>query len=362
MKRWGMFIVILTGMLMMSSCSLLPEEETFSTAPLIREFEREEFKLAFAERGDMLLKQTISCTYVPVQTEALRFKIGGEYFDEAFVEVGDSVEKGQLLAQLNLDNTLAQIENCRMQIEKLGMRMAALEENRALALERQKISMDTATRQELSDALDAVNEQYDSQKQSLEDELTITKLQLAEYEQQRDDRQLRAGISGTVTYVRNYKSGERSVAGDRVVSIADASTSLFRASTQYWNEFKAGDEYIITANKKDYEAIVVTEEELGIPPEEKQEGVIAYVYFQLKTPAFDLEDGDRGTMILKLDSRTDVLMVPVGAVSTANGETVVYYQTENGMKAYKPVVTGLVADKMIEIVSGLTEGESVIVE
>lgn len=362
MKRWGLLLAVCAGMLMMSSCSLLPEEETFSTAPLVREYEKEEFKLAFAERGDMILEQKVSCTYVPVQTEGLRYKIGGEYFDETFVKVGDSVKKGQLLAQLNLSGVEDQIESCRMQIDKLGMRLAALEENRALAIERQKIQMDTATRSELQEALDQINSQYDDQRRSIEDELEITQLQLSEYEQQRDERQLRAGIDGTVTFVRKIASGERSVAGERMISIADATTSLFRADTKLWDRFEPGDEMIITANKAEYEAVVVSEAELGLQEQEKVEGETAYVYLKLKKPTFDLEDGDRGTLVLILDSRKDVLMVPESAVTTANGQAIVYYQDESGMKAYKPVETGLVANKMVEIVSGLAEGESVIAE
>ncbi len=362
LKRWGLLLVMIAGMLLMSSCSLLPEEETFSAAPLIRQYEREEFKFAFAERGNMVLEQKISCTYVPVQTEGLRFKIGGEYFGEIFVKVGDSVKKGQLLAQLNLDGVGDRIESCRMQIDKLGMRIAALEENRALALDRQRILHDQSTREELNRALESVNEQYDSQKRSLEDELEIALLQLSEYEQELSDRQLRAGIDGTVTFVRGVRSGDRSVAGERFMTIADARVSLFRSETKLWNEFEPGDEILITANKKEYEAVVASEEELGLPPQEKVADKEAYVYFLLKAPAFDLEDGDRGTIVLTLDSRTDVLMVPESAISSANGQSIVYYQNEEGLKAYKPVETGLVANKMIEIISGLTEGESVIVE
>jgi len=362
LKRWGLLITILAGMLILSSCSLLPEEETFRTAPLIREYEKEEFKLAFAERGDMLLSQKVSCTYVPVQTEALRYTVGGEYFDEVFVQVGDSVKKGQLLAQLDLSGAQEQVDRCRTQIEILGMRLAAVEENRALALERQRILMSESTKKELDEALAEINRQYDAQKRSLEDELIIAQLQMKEAEQRLDERQLRAGIDGTVTFIRKFKSGERSVAGERFMSVADATTSIFRAETKLWNHFAPGDEYVIIANKKEYEAIVVTEAELGIPETEKQEDSSEYVYLKLKNPAFDLEDKDRGTLELILDSREDVLMVPESAVTTADGQSIVYYQNESGMKAYKPVETGLVANKMVEIVSGLTEGESVIVE
>ena len=173
---------------------------------------------------------------------------------------------------------------------------------------------------------------------------------------------LRAGINGTVTYTKHPKSGERSVAGERVISVADDTMSLFRSETKYWPMFEPGQEQVITVSKVEYEAIVASEEELGLPEQVKVEGEPAYVYFKLKNPTFDLEDGDRGTLTLVLDSRTDVLMAPESAVTTADDMSIVYYQDEQGMKAYKPVVTGLVANGKIEIISGLTEGESVIAE
>lgn len=361
MKRCGLILVALACALT-TSCSLLPEEETFSTAPLIREYEREEFKLAFAERGDMVLTEKISCTYVPVKTEILRYPVGGIYYDEAFVNVGDSVEVGQLLAQLNLAGIEEKVISSKQQINKINIRIAALEENRALALERVRIQMKGSPASEMQEALREVNDQYDAELQALEDSLYLNEVQLAEYELQLSQRQLRAGIAGTVTYVRNVSSGDRSVAGERFITVADSTMSLFRAETDHWHLFEPGQEYTITVSKNEYESIVASEEELGLPTTEKVEGEKGYVYFRLKKPAFDLEDGDRGTLVMVLDSRTDVLKVPESAVTSANGQYIVYYQDEQGMKTYKPIEVGLFAEKMVEIVSGLTEGESVIVE
>ena len=67
-----------------------------------------------------------------------------------------------------------------------------------------------------------------------------------------------------------------------------------------------------------------------------------------------------GGITIVLDSRTDVLKIPASAGSTINGEEIVYYPNEEGMKAYKPVKTGMRAGDMIEVISGLTEGESII--
>jgi hypothetical protein len=63
-----------------------------------------------------------------------------------------------------------------------------------------------------------------------------------------------------------------------------------------------------------------------------------------------------------LDERLNVLYVPAKAVSTANDEPIVYYLREDGMKAYKYVEPGVTINNRTEIISGLTEGESVIVK
>lgn len=361
MKRYRLLMLLLSGILILSSCGLLPEEETFRTAPVIKTYEKEEFQEVVVVRGDMQLTNQISCTYIPLKTENPSFSVSGELFDEIFVEVGDRVEKGQLLAQLDLSGAEEAIASSTEQINRLKMQMDALEENRALELQRQKITLGDASEEALNEALQRTNSQFDAQKQPLQDELTVVQIRLKEARTLLEERQMRAGMDGTVTYVYNVKDDERSVAGNRVITIADTSSSLFKADTKLWNRFKPGDEHIITANKTEYEAVVVSEAELGMEETEKQEGKSADVYLKLKNPAFDLEELTYGTLVLLLDSRKDVLMVPEKAVATSKGKSIVYYQDEAGLKAYKEVEIGLIAEGMVEIVSGLTEGESVIV-
>ena len=45
---------------------------------------------------------------------------------------------------------------------------------------------------------------------------------------------------------------------------------------------------------------------------------------------------------------------------TGGVDTAVYYLDEEGVRRYCEVQTGLVADRMVEIISGLNEGDSVI--
>ncbi|MBR4441862.1 MAG: efflux RND transporter periplasmic adaptor subunit [Clostridia bacterium] len=346
----------------MAGCDLMPAEETFRTSPVIREYQRAEFVQSECTRGDLVLRRTINCVYVPVRTESLKFSISGEKYDEVYVKAGDAVKEGQLLIQLDLSDIEQQIEANGREIERLSVRLEHLEQDRALALKRTEIQYETAGEAERREALENVNRSWDDQRQSLEDSLAVARLRLEDYEAQLAKRQLRSPMDGTVTYVRRLSKGDVSSISERIVSVADSTMSLFRSETDLWDRFEPGQVVVITSSKVDYEAVVKTEEELGLPPQEKEPGKKAYVYFALTEPTFDLEDNDRGTLTIELDSRHDVLRVPSSAISVINGETVVYYQDEQGMRAYKNVTTGLEADKMVEVISGLEEGDLVIVK
>lgn len=352
MKKYLAFVMAIC--LLLGGCGVFPQEQSYQSAPTIPPYTHEEWKFAYAQRGDMILTQSVVCTYVPVQTQTLSFSVSGLQYDEIFVAAGDSVKRGQLLAQLDISSIQEEIKQCQLQLKTVELQKAALEENCALELQRQELlDGDKA-------ALQNINDRYDLQEQMLRDDEEITRMQLEECNQRIAARQLRANIDGTVTYVRSIQPGDRSVAEERVVTIEDSVSSIFRAETKYWNAVAPGKEYAINVGGELYEAVAASEKELGLPETEKNEGFPAAVYFKLKDPSLQLEDGDRGMLELVLDSRENVLMIPETAVAKTNGKTIVYYQDENGLKVYKTVQIGLTAEGMTEIVSGLTEGECVI--
>ena len=361
LKRRHLAALAAVGLLL-AGCDLLPAEEQFRTAPLIREYQREEFTQAACTRGDLRLVRSISCVYVPVRSESLKFAVSGVSYDEFYVRAGDSVKEGQLLAQLDLSDIEQQIEAKQRDIERITVRLEHLEQDRQLALTRAGVVHEAEGAAALREAKAAVDESFDAQRQSLEDSLSIARLRLTDYERLLGERQLRAPMDGTVTYVRRVNKGDVSSVNERIVTVADSTMSLFRAETELWDCFEPGQLVTITSSKVDYEAVVTDAADLGLKPQTREAGKKAYVYFVLTEPTFDLEDNDRGTLTVLLDSRDDVLRVPSSAISTINGETVVYYQNDEGMKAYKNVTVGLEAGNYIEIISGLEEGDLVIAE
>ena len=85
-------------------------------------------------------------------------------------------------------------------------------------------------------------------------------------------------------------------------------------------------------------------------------------YLQLLQPDPSLENGVSGTIRVTLDYREDVLYVNKKAIKTADGGQFVYMLDEDGLRIRREVVTGLECGDYIEIMDGLAEGESVIID
>lgn len=353
---------LMLPLLTLSSCALLPEEEVLRTAPLVEPYVGEQFDTVTVERGDLILTENVSCRYVPVQTAKLSFSLGGEYIDQIMVEAGDSVKKGQLLGQLQLEDLENRIEDTENVIAELNLQMNHVRELQQLELRRFEITSRSMEEMEKQEAFSKLQEDYNVRLGELNDALSLQQLALDTLRADLDERRIFAPFDGTVTFVSNVSDGEMSVFGSHMITLVDSTMSLFRAETEFWNYFSSGDECEIVVDKKTYPAVVTDEESLGLEPTEHAEGKSAFVYFMLKEPSFELEDGDRGRITLMLDQRLDVLHIPAKAVSSANGQPIVYYRREDGMKAYKPVETGLTVGERIEIVSGLIEGESIIAD
>lgn len=59
-------------LLAMPGCSMLPEEEEFRSAPVLRDYQQAEYTLTPVLRGDLELTQSISCRYEPVKRKSCR--------------------------------------------------------------------------------------------------------------------------------------------------------------------------------------------------------------------------------------------------------------------------------------------------
>lgn len=89
-------------------------------------------------------------------------------------------------------------------------------------------------------------------------------------------------------------------------------------------------------------------------------GVVTYnVFVSFLAPPENIRPGMSVTVNIETARKDDILFIPSGAIQNTGGETTVRV-LNNGNVASVPVVTGLTSESDTEIVSGLTDGQTVV--
>lgn len=338
--------------LLLAGCQLFPVEEQLPAAPIIQSYETTEYLQTPVLRGELTLVKKVSCDYAPSKREHVGFSLGGEYVEGIYVTEGQTIHKGDLLAELVMNDLSGQITVQQQELEMLELQKSHLQSS--YELESDRLFLQHAD----DDEVEKSEANYRSQLQTIEDAIYIQQLTLYELRTQLQDRQLLAPIDGTATFVRDIPEGQRSVEGQTIVTIADMDSAVFTVTGDNTQYFPLGTQVVIRMKDgTEYSAVSVSAEELELPEASKPT-----VYLQLSQPDPTLEDGDRGTIELILDSREDVLYVNRSAVRMADDQPFVYILNEEGLRIRQDVTTGLETADFIEITSGLSEGDSVIIE
>lgn len=387
-KHLGLIaFMLIPGLL--SACQLLPEEEKLPPAPVIHAYEAEEYKYVTVMRGDLISTSNITTYYSLTKKQNLSFPLGGMYIDTVNVTVGQQVKTGDVLASIEQEDIQAQLTAQRHEINVLNKQSKHLKEALELELS-QYSSMLTSLEQQLQQLQAAVpteeeaastqqqidalllqieslkqrstsaQNSYDQQMETINDSLYVAYLRMDELNTTLENRMLIAGMDGVVTFVEEVVEGQRSVGDQRFITIADLASAAFTVDAEYASFLPIGTEVTITCNKQEQEAVAVDPADLGIDVANAEEPVP--VYLKLKQPDPSLEDYDKGTLNLTLEQRSDVLYVQKEAIQNADSDPFVYLMDEDGLRTIQSVTTGMSTGEFVEIISGLNEGDYVIVE
>ena len=188
MKKKIILWVMLAAMMcsgLLSGCQLIPMEEELPVAPIIESNEVEEYKQVTVVRKDLVAIDTVNCKYEALQKEDLAFKLGGERIGNVYVQVGQTVEKGDLLAELTHDSLADQIKSQEHQMAVLRMQKSHLQALKTLELARQDAMI-----ADLDTQLEEVNEllkqrtEWDELWKSYEEQLKQWELDMELWESQ----------------------------------------------------------------------------------------------------------------------------------------------------------------------------------
>ena len=374
MKTGKWLGILLVSTLMLGGCARAQEQETIMelkdsalTAPQTTQ----------VVRGDIEVV-TYYDAYVGPKVEQLTFAEEGT-FGEFFVQLGDTVQAGDILASPALENVEKAIEDKQEEIDGLTRQYeyeaASLEADVAIVLKQMESVNHTLAQLDAASAeYQQVRRQlgnYDEQRQRLElqlrqlrdtyhQELPYYQAQLEELQQERDGNHIVAPFDGTVIALDGAQYGNSIDTDQYYVAIADTSVYYARCESisitilnflekvEFWMD---GDVYEATHIPMSHDYYMATQ----------NSGEQAYSEFEIAGAEGAVSHGDYGKIKLVSKSKEDVLMVPETVVQSSGGSYYVYKDAD-GKRELVNVTIGISDGIHVEIVEGLEEGDVIYVQ
>lgn len=331
-KIRGVLLLIIMVLLMtsLSGCYLFPKEEEVLAPPLVEPpeitYETQEVKSGVIEK-----KISASGTFVSIEQANMFFKHRGGRLKDIHVKVGDYVEKGQVIAELDSSDLENQIKQQEIQLKKAQTRLSQVKAHSGDKYEQRMA-------------------QYD---------VELAKLTLDNLKRQLNECKLTADISGNVVYVDlNVSIGDYVDAYQTLIRVADPNKLQLQVTGPDTSSFNLGMEADVTIKKQTYSGkVVMTPADVPLDVPEEQRDIVRIEVDDLPE---DVKLGESAQVSLILDKREDVIVIPRNLVRNYMGRKYVLV-LEDGLKKERDVEVGLETATEAEIMKGLEEGELLIV-
>lgn len=348
---------------MLTGCAPVGSEEE-NIVLIEKEAEAIVYDMAVVTVADVVKTEKVKCVYQQVKDEQVSFSVGGKRIDKVYVEKGDAVKKGQLLAALDTGNAADKIEALEYSIARNELTLENLQVNEYNELSALWLNFGygTNTSQEAKKNVEAsaaqIQQRYKYSREDCEDAIALDKKELELLQKELKQANLYAGMDGTVSFLKSNLEGSAAIAGEEIMRIIDSTDCLFAVDRAEYAQYFNADTRVamsITSGTGagDYELVPYDIENWG----DKLLFAIAE-----DDGSRTIDVGTMGMMKVVLGEKKQVLSVPADAVHVADGKSYVYVLGEDNMREVKWIETGLIGDVNAEVISGLKEGEKVIIQ
>ena len=133
--RWT--ILTVAAACLLSACQLIPKEEALPEPPVLKSYEMVDYHQIPVCRGDLVQRKTIKCQYISANVERLSFSLSEQKVGALYVEVGQTVHAGDLLAELEMEDQKERIHTLENQMEILRVNIRYAKNDRALEQRKQ---------------------------------------------------------------------------------------------------------------------------------------------------------------------------------------------------------------------------------
>lgn len=343
-KSFLLVVLLLSGGLLLSGCGSADEE----VVPLIRPVRYEQVFLTGGSQA-----RTFAGTARAGAETPLSFKVAGSV-QQVAVKVGDRVEAGQLLAEIDASDYQLRVDQAQASLAQAESqeRRAAADYERVLGL----YENGTASRSDL-DALRAASE-------SAVAAVRAATSQLALAQQQVRYTRLTAPTEGSVAQV-SVEVNENVRAGQPVVVVASGDQPEMEVAVpdRFIAQIQEGTAATVTFDALPGRSFSATVREVSVTA---TRATTYPVTVRLEAADEAIRPGMAGEVTFELgaSSQAERLLVPVVAVSEDRQGRFVFVvepsADEIGIARRRPVDVGALSADGLEVIAGLTDGEIVV--
>ncbi|MCR5816712.1 MAG: efflux RND transporter periplasmic adaptor subunit [Ruminococcus sp.] len=329
----------------LSGCYFLPDEEEVLAAPSVKSSEVK-YTTVTAEKKTLEKKVICSGTVSSENQYSQSYADNSGVIKKFYVNTGDTVKKGDPICSLDTTDIDYEIAEQELYLKRAKLDTQVIVQNKGTQAEIDRSGVEEELIQKKLDKLYALKE----------------------------GATLKAEASGTITYLTSLRAGDSIDTGTTVCTILDTKALFIEikpksGDTKY---FKMDQKVTIRVGEDEYEGTVFM-----IPSEltkyrdeqkkskEKIEDKIAYladaVYVRFNDKKSSASAvGQLADVTLLLDKAEDAIIISNNLIKKVDGEQVVYV-LKDGEKVAVTVEVGLQTGSQAEIISGLNEGDEVII-
>jgi RND family efflux transporter MFP subunit len=327
---------------------------------------------------------SIAGQFLPYQNVELHAKVAG-YVRNIYVDIGDRVHTGEVLAVLEVPELVAQVDEAKASVHHAQEEIAraqsdvaraeadhvALQANATRLTNTDKARPGLIAQQELDDATAkdrASGAQVDAAKSALaaaRQQLEVAKANQQHYSALSDYTRIVAPYDGVVTW--RYadtgslvQAGTSSASGAPVVTVAQVNLLRLRIPVpeSIAAKVRIGDtaDMKVQATGEHFTGKVARFTDALDPSTRTMQ-----VEIDVPNPTYRLQPGMYADVVLSADSRNDVLTVPVNAIQRDKNKVKVLVVDPQNRVESREIRLGLESSDNVEVVAGLSAGERVIV-
>lgn len=322
----------------LSGCGLIPKEEGTLVPPLVKP-KKQEYELYSVKKGSIEKSLKGLATFQPGKEQSLFFKESGARLKVIHVKAGDYVRKGDVLMESDTGDLSSRIKHVEFSLQKIILQTKKLQEDMAV---------------------DVTMSDYDLQVAKIE--VQDTQLTLNDLKELYNRAKITSPFNGTVVYIDEIKEGDVIEAFKTVIQVADpkelqlvyAFTDVNRA-----NEAKLGMKVNLKIGGKDYKGdIIMCPSSQPLDANPKLKNTLIIKVDKLST---GVKIGDFADFTIIIEKKENVLILPARGLRTYTIREYVEV-FENGSKKELDIETGIRTATEVEIISGLKEGQQVILK